>query len=90
MSLSYLCDDCHKQAVTHPRVTAIQINVHPVGENLINTQRTLLTPVHVCPAYATCGQSPYVATFHESSTELSWPTAPEKKGCRHNAQRAAD
>jgi hypothetical protein len=35
-------------------------------------------------------QSPYVATFHESLTELSRPTAPEKKGSRHNPQRTAD
>jgi hypothetical protein len=31
-----------------------------------------------------------VATFRESSTELSRPIAPEKKGSRHNPQRAAD
>jgi hypothetical protein len=42
----------------------IQIDVHPTGENPTNTTRTLLTPVHVCPAYASCGRSPYVATFH--------------------------
>jgi hypothetical protein len=40
--------------------------------------------------YASCRQSPYVATFHESSTELSRPSAPEKKGSRHNPQRVAD
>jgi hypothetical protein len=51
---------------------------------------TLPTPAHVCPTYAFCGQSPYVVTFHESSIELSRPTAPEKKGSRHNPQRAAD
>jgi hypothetical protein len=27
-------------------------------------------PVRVCPAYASCGRSPYVATFHESLTGL--------------------
>jgi hypothetical protein len=27
--------------------------------------RTLPTPVHVCPAYASYGRSPYMATFHE-------------------------
>jgi hypothetical protein len=31
----------------------------------------------------------YVATFHESSTELSRATAPEKKGSRHNPQHAS-
>jgi hypothetical protein len=52
--------------------------------------RTLPTSVHVRSAYAFCGQSPYMTTFHESSTELSRPTAPEKKGSRHNPQRTAD
>jgi hypothetical protein len=51
---------------------------------------TLSTLVHVRPAYTSCGQSPYVATFHQSSTELSRPATPEKKGSRHNPQRAAD
>jgi hypothetical protein len=68
----------------------IRIDVHPAGENQTNTSRMLPTPVHVRPAYAFCGQSPYVATFHKSSIELSRPTAPEKKGSRHNPQRAAD
>jgi hypothetical protein len=49
------------------------------GKNPTNTTRMLPTPVHVRPAYASCGQSPYVATFHESSTELSRHTAPEKR-----------
>jgi hypothetical protein len=71
-----------------PRVVMIRINVHHAGENLTNTPRTLPTPVHVCPVYTSYGQSPYVITFHELSTELSRPTAPEKKGSRHNPQRA--
>jgi hypothetical protein len=66
----------------------IRIDVHPAGENSTNTTRTLPTPIHVCPAYASCGWSPYVATFHESSTELDRVTAPEKKGSRHNTQHA--
>jgi hypothetical protein len=69
---------------------AIRIDVHPAGENPTNMPCTLPTPVHVPPVYASCGQSPYVTTFHESSIELSRPTAPEKKGSRHNPQRAAD
>jgi hypothetical protein len=43
---------------------------------------------HICLVYASYGRSPYVATFHESSTELSRPTTPEKKGSRHNPQWA--
>jgi hypothetical protein len=42
----------------------IQIDVHLAGKNLINMTRTLPTPVHVRPVYASCGQSPYVSTFH--------------------------
>jgi hypothetical protein len=49
---------------SYPRVKAISIDVHPPGENLMNMTHTLPTPVHVRPAYASCGQSPYVATFH--------------------------
>jgi hypothetical protein len=33
-------------------------------------KRLVPIPVHVRPTYASYGQSPYVATFHESSTEL--------------------
>jgi hypothetical protein len=48
----------------------IQIDVHPTGKNLINITRMLPAPVHVRPAYASCGQSPYVTTFHKSSIDL--------------------
>jgi hypothetical protein len=47
-----------------PRVAVIRIDVHPVGENPTNTTHTLSTPVHISPAYASRGQSPYVETFH--------------------------
>jgi hypothetical protein len=60
----------------------IRIDVHPVGENPINTTRTLLTSVHVRPVYASCGQSPYVATFYTDPTELDRFIAPEKKCSR--------
>jgi hypothetical protein len=68
------------------RVAVIRIDVLPAGENTINAPHTLPTLVHVRPAYAFCGQSPYVATFHESSTELNRVTTPEKKCSRHNPQ----
>jgi hypothetical protein len=51
----------------------IRINVHPVGENLIHTTCTLLTPVQICHMYAIHSQSPYVATFHANPTELKGP-----------------
>jgi hypothetical protein len=54
--------------------------------NPTNTTRMLPTPVHVHSAYASCGRSLYVATLHESPTELDRVTAPEKKGSRHNPQ----
>jgi hypothetical protein len=57
---------------------AIRIDVHPAGENPTNTTRTLPMPVHVCPAYASCGRSPYLTTFRESSIGLDGCTAPEK------------
>jgi hypothetical protein len=41
--------------------------------------RMLPTLVHVRHLYASCEQSPYVATFHESSTALDKGTALEKK-----------
>jgi hypothetical protein len=66
----------------------IRIDVHSTGENPTNMIRTLSTPVHIRPTYASCGQSPYVTTFHESSTELDRVTAPEIKDFRHNPQHA--
>jgi hypothetical protein len=39
--------------------------VHPAGKNLIHTTRTLFVSVHIHHSYASCGQSPYLATFHE-------------------------
>jgi hypothetical protein len=57
----------------------IQNDVHPAGENPTNKTRTLPTSVHVRPAYAFCGWSPYVVTFHTDPTELDRFTAPEKK-----------
>jgi hypothetical protein len=58
----------------------------PCRGNPTNTIRTLPTPVHVCLAYASYGQSLYVAIIHESSTDLNRSTAREKKGSRHNPQ----
>jgi hypothetical protein len=71
---------------SYSRVTAIRIDVHLIRENPINTTHMISTPVHVRLAYASYEQSTYVATFHESSTELDRVTAPEKKGSRHNPQ----
>jgi hypothetical protein len=48
----------------------IRIDVHPIGENPTNTTRMLPMPIHVRPAYASCGRSPYVATFHKPPTAL--------------------
>jgi hypothetical protein len=48
----------------------IRIDVHHAGENPTNTTCTLPTLVHVCPTYASCGRSLYVATFHETLTDL--------------------
>jgi hypothetical protein len=64
----------------------IRIDVHPAGENPINTTRTLLMPVHVRPAYASYGCSSYVQPFIQSPTDLNRSIAPKKKGSRHNPQ----
>jgi hypothetical protein len=71
------------------RVAAIRIDVHPAGENPTNMTCTLHTSVHVRLTYTSCGRSPYVATFHEPSTEWRRATAPEKMGSRHNPQHAS-
>jgi hypothetical protein len=65
---------------SYPRVTAIQIDVNPVGENSIHTTRMLSTPVHVHPAYASCGLSMYVVTFCKPSTALDRPYCSLEKG----------
>jgi hypothetical protein len=64
--------------VTHIQVTAIRIDVHPARENPINTPRMLPTSVHTCPAYAFCGQSPYVTTFHRLPQSRNRPLHPEE------------
>jgi hypothetical protein len=49
---------------SYMRVMVIQNDVYPTGENPNNMPRMLPTLVHERPAYAFCGQSPYVTTFH--------------------------
>jgi hypothetical protein len=62
------------------RVEVIRIDVHPAGENPTNMTRTLPTSVHVRLAYASCERSPYVATFHEASTDLDRSHCSREKG----------
>jgi hypothetical protein len=71
---------------SYSRVAMIRIDVHPAWENLTNMTRTLPTLVHVCPSYTFCGRSPYVATFHDSPTELDRVTAAKKNSSQHNTQ----
>jgi hypothetical protein len=65
---------------SYPRVIAIQIDVHPIGETPIHTTRMLSTPVHVCPAYAYYRQTLYVATFRESSIDFDRSHCSREKG----------
>jgi hypothetical protein len=51
----------------------IWIDVHPVGENPINTTRMLPTSVHIRLAYASYGQSPCMTTFHWFSQSRNRP-----------------
>jgi hypothetical protein len=62
------------------RVTMIRIDVHPTGENPTNTTHALSTSVHVRLAYASCGRSPYVATFHEAPIDLDRSDCSQEKG----------
>jgi hypothetical protein len=71
----YVMTATNKQ-YSYPRVTVIRIDVHLEGKNPTNMTHMLLTLVHVRPVYASYERSPYVATFHESSTELDRVTAP--------------
>jgi hypothetical protein len=59
---------------------AIRIDVHPAGENPTNTTRTLPTPVHIRPAYASCGRSLYMATFREAPIDLDRSQCSQEKG----------
>jgi hypothetical protein len=63
---------------SYPRVTAIRIDVHPVGENPNNMPRTLPTPIYAHPSYAFCWQSPFVTTFHWLPRDRNKPLHPEE------------
>jgi hypothetical protein len=52
--LSYLCDNCHKQAVLISESRDDRIDVHPPGENPINT-------THVFHARFMYGPGPYIS-----------------------------
>jgi hypothetical protein len=57
---------------------AIRIDVHPAGENPTNTPRTLPTPIHARPVYASCGESSYVTNFHWLPRSQNRPLHPEE------------
>jgi hypothetical protein len=48
--------------------------------NLIHMTHMLFTPVHIHHSYASYGQSPYMATFHDDSTELDESHCSQEKG----------
>jgi hypothetical protein len=77
-----------KSGYSYPRFMAIQIDVHPIGENLIHMTHTFPAPVHVSHAYAFCGQfrtwQPFASHQHRWTDHIG----PKKKGSRHNAQHA--
>jgi hypothetical protein len=56
----------------------IRIDVHPAGKNPTNTPHTLSTLVHARLAYAFCGQSPYVTTFHWLPRSRNRPLHPKE------------
>jgi hypothetical protein len=51
----------------------------PCLGNLIHTTRMLPALVHIYHSYASCSQSPYVATFHTNPIELDRFTTFKKK-----------
>jgi hypothetical protein len=88
MSLSYLRDDCHKQAVTHIRESrrfksmyTLQGKTRPTWYVRFPRQSTYAQ--RLLPA-----GSPHTwQLFVKSSTAMDRTTALEKKGSRHNPQR---
>jgi hypothetical protein len=77
---------------SYPRVARIPIDVHPTRENPTKMTRMLPTLVHVCPVYASCGRSPYVATFRETLTDLDRSHYSRDKGLstQSTARRLTD
>jgi hypothetical protein len=79
MPLSYIREDCHKQAVTHIRESRRFESMYTLQEkNPTNTPRMLPTPVHARRAYTFCGQSPYMTTFHWLPRSQNRPLYPEE------------
>jgi hypothetical protein len=58
----------------------IRIDVHPAGENLINTRYTSHTRSACDISIMRISRSPRIETFHADSTGLDRFTAPEKEG----------
>jgi hypothetical protein len=87
MSLSYLRDDCHKQAVTHIRESRWFESMYILQEKTRPTWHTLptLSP-RMVQDHTYLTWSTYSNPFAKSSTELSSVTAPEKKDSWHNPQ----
>jgi hypothetical protein len=84
--LTYLHDDCRKQAILISESHGNSNRCTPCRRNLTNTS-------HASHARSAYGRRPYVShgvnieqPFTESSTDLYRSTAPEKKGSRHNPQ----
>jgi hypothetical protein len=61
---------------SYPRVTAIQIDVHPIGENQINTSHTS----HTQSVYGPRPRGQRITTFHKSLTDLDGSHCSQEKG----------
>jgi hypothetical protein len=89
MPLSYLCEDCHKQAVTHIRESRRL-------ESMYTLQGKTWPTWHICFPH----QSTYARRTLPADGPRTWqpfmrrrqiwidPTAPEKKGSTYNPQHA--
>jgi hypothetical protein len=58
-----MCWQLRASGYSYPRVTVIQIDIHPAGKTLSIRHVRFPRTVHVCDKYASCRQSTYVATF---------------------------
>jgi hypothetical protein len=77
MTLSYLRDDSHKQAVTHIRESRWFKSMYTLQGK---TQPTRHVRFPRQSTYASCDRSPYVATFYETSIDLDISHCSREKG----------
>jgi hypothetical protein len=89
MTLSYLRDDCHKQAVLIFESRGNSNRCTPSRGKPDQHATSFPHSVCVWPSIIRISHSPHIATFHESLTALDRVTVPEKNGSQHNPQHVS-